>query len=86
MIEKIVIIGAGNLATQLALALFEKGIGVKQVYSRKIESASELAQKVNADFTTITGYFIRFKLFQKTKKLIFRISRFALSRAILLLS
>lgn len=51
MIENVVIIGAGNLASQLALALFEKGIQVKQVYSRKIESASELAQKVNASFT-----------------------------------
>jgi predicted short-subunit dehydrogenase-like oxidoreductase (DUF2520 family) len=51
MIETVVIIGAGNLATQLALALAEKGIQVKQVYSRKIETASELAGKVNASFT-----------------------------------
>jgi predicted short-subunit dehydrogenase-like oxidoreductase (DUF2520 family) len=51
MIENVVLIGAGNLATQLALALFEKGIQVKQVYSRKMESASELAQKVKAGFT-----------------------------------
>jgi len=51
MIENVVIIGAGNLATQLALSLFEKGIQVKQVYSRKIESASELAGKMNAAFT-----------------------------------
>ena len=51
MIENVVIIGAGNLATQLALALFEKGIQVKQVYSRKIESALALAEKVNAAFT-----------------------------------
>jgi predicted short-subunit dehydrogenase-like oxidoreductase (DUF2520 family) len=51
MIENIVIIGAGNLATQLALALFEKGFQVNQIYSRNIESARELAQKVNASFT-----------------------------------
>ena len=51
MIKKVVIIGAGNLATQLALTLVEKGIQVKQVYSRKLESASELAEKVNAGFT-----------------------------------
>ena len=51
MIENIVIIGAGNLATQLALSLHEKGIQVKQVYSRNIEAASELAQNVNASFT-----------------------------------
>mgnify|MGYP003606839334 FL=1 len=51
MIENVVIIGAGNLATQLALALTEKGIQVKQVFSRKLESASALAEKVNAAFT-----------------------------------
>lgn len=51
MIEKIVLIGAGNLATQLALAAFEKGIQIKQVFSRKIESAKELAEKVSAGFT-----------------------------------
>ena len=51
MIQNIVFIGAGNLATQLALALVEKGICISQIYSRKIESASELAGKVNANFT-----------------------------------
>jgi len=51
MIENVVLIGAGNLATQLALTLHEKGIQVKQVFSRKIESAKELAEKVNAGFT-----------------------------------
>lgn len=51
MIENIVLIGAGNLATQLALAMVEKGIGVSQVYSRKLESARELAEKLGAPFT-----------------------------------
>ncbi|MBA4410004.1 MAG: F420-dependent NADP oxidoreductase [Bacteroidota bacterium] len=51
MIENVVIIGSGNLATQLALALIEKGIRVKQVYSRSVESARLLAEKVNASFT-----------------------------------
>ena len=51
MIESVVIIGAGNLATQLALALSKKGIRVKQVYSRTLEAAKELAIQVNADFT-----------------------------------
>lgn len=51
MIERVVIIGAGNLATQLALALTAKGILVKQVFSRTLDSARELAQKVNAEFT-----------------------------------
>ncbi len=50
MIENAVIIGAGNLGTQLALALNENGIQVKQVYSRTLESAQYLAEKVNASF------------------------------------
>jgi predicted short-subunit dehydrogenase-like oxidoreductase (DUF2520 family) len=51
MIENVVFIGAGNLATQLALAMTDKGISVKQIYSRTLEAAKELAVKVNADFT-----------------------------------
>jgi predicted short-subunit dehydrogenase-like oxidoreductase (DUF2520 family) len=51
MIEKVVMLGAGNLATQLALALNEKGIQVVQVYSRTIDAARELGEKVNAGFT-----------------------------------
>ncbi|MFY9153314.1 MAG: DUF2520 domain-containing protein [Prolixibacteraceae bacterium] len=51
MIKNTVIIGAGNLATQLALSLQEKAVPVRQIYSRTIESARELAEKVNADFT-----------------------------------
>lgn len=51
MIENVVIIGAGNVATQLALALNEKGIGIKQIFSLKMESAQELAGKINTRFT-----------------------------------
>ena len=51
MIENVVLIGAGNLATQLALALQENGIQVKQVYSRTAESAKELAGKLNCAYT-----------------------------------
>lgn len=51
MIKKVVFIGAGNLATQLALAFAQKGIAVLQVYSHTLENARELAQKVNAQFT-----------------------------------
>lgn len=51
MIESVVIIGAGNLATQLALALAEKGIRIQQVYSHTAKSAKELANKVSTDFT-----------------------------------
>jgi predicted short-subunit dehydrogenase-like oxidoreductase (DUF2520 family) len=51
MIQNIVLIGAGNLATQLAQVLIEKGLSVNQVYSRTKESAKVLAEKVNASFT-----------------------------------
>ena len=51
MIENVIIIGAGNLATQLAMALAEKGIIVKQVFSRNLDSARELADKTGAAFT-----------------------------------
>lgn len=51
MIEKVVFIGAGNLATRLAMAFTENGVTVLQVYSRTMESAQRLAQKVNASFT-----------------------------------
>ncbi len=49
-ISKIVFIGAGNVATNLAIALHNKGVSILQVVSRTIESARELALKVNADF------------------------------------
>jgi len=52
MIERIVMIGAGNLASQLAKALHQKGIQIQQVYSRKTESAKVLAEKIGAQFTT----------------------------------
>lgn len=48
----IVIIGAGNLATNLALALIEVGHVISQVYSRSEESASVLAQKCASTYTT----------------------------------
>ncbi|HLN74054.1 MAG TPA: DUF2520 domain-containing protein [Prolixibacteraceae bacterium] len=51
MINKVAMIGAGNLATQLALALSEKGITINQVYSRTPENAQQLSQKVNSPFT-----------------------------------
>lgn len=49
---QIVFIGAGNLATNLAKALYNKGFRISQVYSRTKESARALAQQVEADFTT----------------------------------
>tara|TARA_B100000902_G_scaffold25426_1_gene30546 strand:+ start:743 stop:1489 length:747 start_codon:yes stop_codon:yes gene_type:complete len=46
--KNISIIGSGNIATHLAIAL-EKSI--YQIYSRKIDNAKQLAEKVNAKFT-----------------------------------
>lgn len=48
----IVFIGAGNLATNLAKALYRKGFRVEQVYSRTEESARALAEAVEANYTT----------------------------------
>ena len=48
----IVFIGAGNLATNLAKALYRKGFPIVQVYSRTEESARSLAAMVEADYTT----------------------------------
>jgi len=47
-INKVVILGAGNLATQLAIALHDASVNIMQVYSRTMRSASILAEKVNS--------------------------------------
>ena len=47
----IVIIGAGNLATQLSLALKEAGQNILQVYSRTESHAQELAEKIGCAYT-----------------------------------
>lgn len=52
---KIVMIGAGNLATNLAMALKNSGHEIVQVYSRTRESAKKLArQTVSEDITRLT--------------------------------
>lgn len=51
-IKNIVIIGAGNVATQLALVLHKKGYNILQVYNRTKKSASALAIKVKASSIT----------------------------------
>lgn len=48
----IVLVGAGNLATNLAKALYHKGFRIEQIYSRTQESARALAQAVEASWTT----------------------------------
>lgn len=50
---KIVMIGAGNLATQLALTLRKNGHEIVQVFSRTESSANELATKTGAKKTIL---------------------------------
>ena len=50
--EKIVLVGAGNVATHLGTALRGAGYRVLQVFSRTEESASALAGKLNCPYTT----------------------------------
>jgi len=47
----IVILGAGNVATHLSLALKKANISIKCVYSKTIAPAKELAHKVDAHYT-----------------------------------
>ena len=47
----VVFIGAGNLATNLAKALYYKGFRIVQVYSRTEESARAVNNKEKAHYT-----------------------------------
>ncbi len=49
---KIVFIGAGNLATNLARSMYQAGYDICQVYSRTEASARSLAETIEADYTT----------------------------------
>lgn len=57
--KSVCIIGAGNVAVNLAHALQNKGYNIVQVFSKTIESASRLAAQLNTAFTNdvsdITG-------------------------------
>ncbi|MDR1003602.1 MAG: DUF2520 domain-containing protein [Prevotellaceae bacterium] len=48
----IALIGAGNLAVNLAPALSDSGFRIRQVYSRTQEAARSLARRVGAGYTT----------------------------------
>ncbi|HBF89036.1 MAG TPA: DUF2520 domain-containing protein [Bacteroidales bacterium] len=48
-INKIAIIGSGNLATNLAINLSNKDFDIVQIYSRNIENAIELAKQTNSE-------------------------------------
>jgi Glutamyl-tRNA reductase len=50
--NKIVFIGAGNLATNVAEAFHDRHIKIAQIYSRTEDSARTLAKAVEADYTT----------------------------------
>lgn len=47
--NKIVLLGAGNVASHLGITLKEKGFSIVQVYSQTLESAKELGEKLNAE-------------------------------------
>lgn len=47
----IVILGAGNVATHLSIALKQSGFYIKCVYSKTIHAAKTLAQKVDSHYT-----------------------------------
>lgn len=42
------IVGSGNVATNLCENLFKKGVSISSIYSRKLENALELANKVDS--------------------------------------
>ncbi len=48
---KIIFLGAGNLATNLALELHQKNFEIIQIFSRTLDAAKNLAEKVNAQYT-----------------------------------
>lgn len=58
---QVTIIGSGNVATHLALALFNKGIVIHQIYSKSLVNAQILAKHVNAeainDFSQLNNNF-----------------------------
>ena len=48
----IVIIGAGNVATHIALALKKNGFTIRTIYSKTEQSAQSLAKKIESPYTT----------------------------------
>ena len=56
---KIVMIGSGNLATQLSLALKDAGQEIVQIFSRTEAHAQELADKIGCAYTTSVDAILR---------------------------
>jgi predicted short-subunit dehydrogenase-like oxidoreductase (DUF2520 family) len=50
-IKKILLVGSGNVATHLGINLKRTNYIIKQVFSRSIENAKDLAKKVDSDNT-----------------------------------
>jgi len=48
---KIVVIGAGNVATHLSIALLGTGHQIVQIFSKSTNSAAELAKRIDATYT-----------------------------------
>ena len=48
----VVIIGSGNLATQLAIALQNKGVTISQIYNRTLSNAQSLGEKLDVPYTS----------------------------------
>ena len=49
--KNIILLGSGNVATHLGSALKNSNYNIVQVYSKSIENAKSLANKLNSDFT-----------------------------------
>jgi predicted short-subunit dehydrogenase-like oxidoreductase (DUF2520 family) len=50
-IQNIILIGAGNVATHLGLAIQKTGRWIVQVYSKTEENARQLSEKLHADYS-----------------------------------
>jgi len=50
--DEVVFIGAGNVATNLSFTMQEAGFSIVQIYSRSINSAQTLAEKLKCGYTT----------------------------------
>lgn len=57
--KKIVIIGAGNVATHIASELFNKGFEICQIFNRTLSNAVVLANKVEADAIDDASYMVK---------------------------
>jgi len=51
MLQRVTIIGAGNVGTHLALAFLRSGLEICDVYSKNIESAKFLAEQLNSAYS-----------------------------------